>query len=653
MKLNKIALENFQGIKELELEFDGQNASIYGDNGTGKTTVANGFTWLMFDRAASDTKGFSPKPIGKDGSEIHNLTTSVSAEINIEGQGNVILTKQLKEKWTKKRGSTSAVFEGNVTEYAIDGVPFTKTKYEAFIYNLGLDGNKVKLLTMPSYFPEVMKWQDRRSLLFEISGDLSDESIISATYELHELENVLKKPGSDDARYSVDEYLKIAKKQMSQVNKDLDKMPDLISEAQKAIPDTGRIDYEYLKEKETDLEHLIEAKRKEKDALNDVSAESAYRLKLAEIVSQERLLREQHVTNQMRQKEPLKGKIRELQSRLDDVTAMRRSEQRKLDQNRSDLDTMRKYAAELKKQIREIGTQQFDEDSTICPTCGQPFPPEKSEQLRTDFNIKKSEKLEALEKRGLEHYSKAAFAEQKNMIEANEERISQLDFEMNEFKSQLDDLETQIKSIKAVPFEDTEDYLEIQKQKRELDENKPQSVDPEKLEALDTETSNLKIELESVRKSIYNFSLAERQEKRVQELEEKQKELAVTFEELEKNVNLCERFIQVKVDMTSALINAKFRSVQFKLFDTQINGGLKECCDVMIPCDGRLVPYQFANNASRINAGLEIVECLSEHYGIMMPVFVDNAESVTELEPIANQVIRLVVSEGDKVLRKG
>ena len=86
MILNKIALENFQGIKELELEFDGQNASIYGDNGTGKTTVANAFTWLMFDRSASDTKGFSPKPIGKDGSEIHNLTTSVSAEINIEGK---------------------------------------------------------------------------------------------------------------------------------------------------------------------------------------------------------------------------------------------------------------------------------------------------------------------------------------------------------------------------------------------------------------------------------------------------------------------------------------------------------------------------------------------------------------------------------------
>ena len=653
MKLNIISLENFQGLKNVSFEFNGKNTSIFGDNGTGKTTIANAFTWLLFDKSASDTKGFSPKPIGKDGNEIHNLITSVSAEVNIENQGNVVLTKQLKEKWTKKRGSTIAVFEGNVTEYAVDGVPFTKTKYEAFISNLGLDGNKVKLLTMPSYFPEVMKWQDRRTLLFEISGDLSDDAIISATYELHELEDVLRKPGSDDAKYSVDEYLKIAKKQMSQVNKDLDKMPDLISEAQKAIPDVSHLDYTYLKEQEANLECSIEAKRKEKETLNDMSSESAYRLKLAEIVSHERLLREQHVTNQLKQKEPLKKKIADLKGHLDDVTSMKRSEQRKLDQNKSDLDTMRKYATDLKKQIDEITKQQFDEGSTICPTCGRILPSERVVKLREDFNSRKSNKLEELQKRGIEHYSKAAFADQKKLIEENEDKVAEFDAELNKLKSQLSDLESELKLIKPVPFEDTEEYHDIQKQKLELEENKPHGADPAVLEKIDKAILDLKNELEIVKESIYNLSLADRQKKRVEELEDKQKTLAVTFEALEKNVSLCERFIKAKVDMTSALINIKFKSVQFKLFDEQINGGLKECCDVMIPCNGNLIPYQFANNARRINAGLEIIECLSEHYGILMPVFVDNAESVTELEPIANQVIRLVVSERDKELRKG
>ena len=38
-------------------------------------------------------------------------------------------------------------------------------------------------------------------------------------------------------------------------------------------------------------------------------------------------------------------------------------------------------------------------------------------------------------------------------------------------------------------------------------------------------------------------------------------------------------------------------------------------------------------------------------WGTSMPVFVDNAESITRLESDGLQVIRLIVSEQDKALR--
>lgn len=104
--------------------------------------------------------------------------------------------------------------------------------------------------------------------------------------------------------------------------------------------------------------------------------------------------------------------------------------------------------------------------------------------------------------------------------------------------------------------------------------------------------------------------------------------------------------------MLTEKINQKFKRVRFRLFETQQNGGLKEGCDVMVPTDaGNLVPYADANNAARINAGLEIINTLSDHWGVKLPVMVDNAESITRLEPIDTQVIRLVVSEPDKSLR--
>jgi hypothetical protein len=72
----------------------------------------------------------------------------------------------------------------------------------------------------------------------------------------------------------------------------------------------------------------------------------------------------------------------------------------------------------------------------------------------------------------------------------------------------------------------------------------------------------------------------------------------------------------------------------------------------MIPSDGgRAVPFAFANNAARINAGLEIIGVLSKHWGLSMPVCVDNAESVTRLIDMDTQVIRLVVSAPDATLR--
>lgn len=104
--------------------------------------------------------------------------------------------------------------------------------------------------------------------------------------------------------------------------------------------------------------------------------------------------------------------------------------------------------------------------------------------------------------------------------------------------------------------------------------------------------------------------------------------------------------------MLTERINSKFKSVRFRLFQDQVNGGVKDDCEVLVPtAEGVLVPYTFANNAARINAGLEIIGALSAHWGLTMPVFIDNAESITHITSLPSQVVRLVVSEADSRLR--
>src|SRR5699024_883234 len=133
-----------------------------------------------------------------------------------------------------------------------------------------------------------------------------------------------------------------------------------------------------------------------------------------------------------------------------------------------------------------------------------------------------------------------------------------------------------------------------------------------------------------------------------EELETKERDLAYQFEELEHQLYLTEEFTRRKVEMLTENINEKFKYARFKLFEEQINGGLKEVCETTF--EG--VPYSSGlNNAARINVGLDIINTLSTHFGVQAPIFVDNSESVTSLIDIDAQVISLVVSEDDKELR--
>ena len=58
IKLKKLILENFKGIKELKIDFSNVT-NIFGDNGVGKTTIFDAFTWLMFGKDSTDKKDFS------------------------------------------------------------------------------------------------------------------------------------------------------------------------------------------------------------------------------------------------------------------------------------------------------------------------------------------------------------------------------------------------------------------------------------------------------------------------------------------------------------------------------------------------------------------------------------------------------------------
>ena len=212
-----------------------------------------------------------------------------------------------------------------------------------------------------------------------------------------------------------------------------------------------------------------------------------------------------------------------------------------------------------------------------------------------------------------------------------------------------------VKDSMAAPTEfiNTEEYARISAAIRAKQEEMTSgNIDTAKeKEALQGKIDALKANVQDEEAKLLAVKSAETQKARVAELAAEEKRLSAEYEKIQEGLYLCDEFIKAKVSMLSDNINNRFESVKFRLFVEQINGGIKEDCEVLIPTDNGLVPFSTANNAARINAGLEIIDTLSRHWGITMPIFIDNAESVVKLKDIGAQVIRLIVSGEDSSLR--
>lgn len=653
MKLMRLKLENFQGIKDLKLDLNGANASIYGDNATGKTTVFNAYTWVLFGRSSTNSKGFTPKTRTSEG-EAHNMNHSVEAEI-MDGTGQIVrLKKTYHEVYKRQRGSASEEFAGHTTDFEIDGVPVKEKDYMATVEGLcGGDAEKAKLLSMPDYFAEWIGWEERRKVLLSICGDVSDVAVIDSDPELADLPTILLKPGVSGSRYKIDEYKAIAEAAKKDINRQLTEIPSRIDEQMRIACLSVEETEDELKAKVAELEQRRRSAEEERSVIQSGrTGDSEIRAEIARLCA-DLVEKKAAYVKDIREKEAdeterrskIEGMIRTVSAEIFDLeTQIHRKGMQKED--------MEARRASIIEEIRKVRSEEWDDAELICPTCGQRIPEDQATAKKEAFLQHKARRLEKLNERGRETAGREKIADLEVEISSILTQLEQKKAEKRAHESMLETVKTEY--VVMPLFEETPEGKDAQ---AKIEEAKA------RLEAGKTEVSgaveDLNRKIEEIGQEIFlvNCKLSaididRRKKERIAELEAKEKALAAEYEKFERGLWLCGRFLKRKVQMLDDKINGRFSSVRFRLFKEQINGGVAEDCEVLVPSpDGNLVPYPVANNAGRINAGMEIIETLAAFYGVQMPVFVDNAESVTRLRPSSGQVIRLVVSENDKTLR--
>ncbi|MDU4600205.1 MAG: ATP-binding protein [Clostridium sporogenes] len=229
--LSSLKLKNFKGVKDLTIDFS-NITNIFGENGTGKTTIADAFMWLLFDKDNHDRATFEIKTLDKDNNVIHGLEHEVTGILNVDGK-SITLSKIYKEKWTKRRGEAEKQLTGHETLYSIDEVPVKKKEYQETI-NSVIGENLFKLITNPLYFSTNMKWQERRTVLLDIIGDITTEKIVNYKNDLKPLLELL---GDKD----IDTLKKSVQARKRKLNDEIKAIPIRIDEANNSIKE---IDYE-------------------------------------------------------------------------------------------------------------------------------------------------------------------------------------------------------------------------------------------------------------------------------------------------------------------------------------------------------------------------------------------------------------------------
>lgn len=625
MKLTKLELLNFKGLKSFAINING-DVVIRGDNATGKTTVFDSVCWLLFGKDSLDRADFEIKTL--DGGEpIHKVNHEVTGTFTLDEGGTVELKRVYREKYSSPRGG-EVTMTGHTTDYFVDGVPKKEKEYKEMVSSL-VDESIFKLITNPLYFNETYSWQNRRKLLLEMCGDISDEDVIASHDELRRLAELLE-------GRTVDDHRKVVAAKKTAINKELDMIPVRIDEAMRNKPEITSDKAKLIRDIET-LSAGIDEVEKQKAIIQNGFSSTEKESKIRDINRQLEGQSSKVLSDYHKQKQRLRDEYEASLTKLKMVEVDRDRCADRRDELNKEIERESKRIATLQSEFDTFNAQQFNKES--CPTCGQALPADKQAVLETEFNTNKSKKLE--EWKGL---IESAVKLKANYEEQQEIMVSKVDSLTTEASQYNDAYNVKFKEYEAYSEPNLEDdpvYADLKAQLFLLEIDDEPGTDTEELTKLDEELSFMKAKKAGLETELNKFKLIDDINHRIFELENQQQKLVAEKNALDEASFLMDEFIKAKVNMLEDVINSRFKLARFKMFNVMINGNIDECCETTY----KGVPYRSMNNAARINVGLDIINALTSYYKVNAPVFIDNAEAVTEFVPVNSQTIKLIVDE--------
>lgn len=689
--LKRLTLVNFKGLRNVAVEFGDGVTTISGRNGTGKTTIADSFAWLLWGKDSegnSDSK-FGIKTNDAEGNFIPDLEHEVTGLFDVvdteTGEASSVeLRRVYVEEWKTPKGSTERTLSGHHTDYFFNGVPLKKAEYDAKVATI-IPEDLFKVITDPYYFL-TLHWKAQREYLLTMAGKINDADV-AATRE--EFAALLRRVTGK----TMEEYKKEISVRRGRIEAQLEKIPTRKDEATRntpVAPNYAALESEKAQIQE-DLANIDAAAASEAEA-NRVAYEQAAKIQ-AEINTK----RDAQAKALQDAKEAARAAAYET-NRVADEAA------RDLAQVQRDEESENKYysreksvitasiatakrrkedyeaqVADLRKRWETVNNEQFQEQQAptagplICPVfghqCADPGAPNRhqcdaaaalesfrknQDTARAAFIANQTARLDKMDAEG---------QELNRLIAAQDAEIKRLEAEAvaldTKHNAAVQDYATKKatynNTIAANPRVSTDPQIDpqtlptwvaLQKEIDQLNARRAAVTAPTTQDtAAERQLSRatLRARLSEIDQKLGLRATIKAAEARIVELDKEAATLAQEKATLQTEEALIDDFVRCRMEEVERRVNGLFDGVEFRMYKTLVNGEKEPDCVAYIGG----VRYQDKNHAGQINAGLAVINALCAFHGVTAPIIVDNAESVNDFIPVKSQLVRLVVTTGE------
>jgi len=645
--LKRLELTNFKGQRHFVFDPNGENADVFGDNATGKTSLFDAWLWMFTGKNSEGKADFNIKDTtGKipDGGIDHEA----EAALIIDGRERTF-KRTYHEVYAGKRG-IDQVLKGHTTEYRIDGEGMPENKYNDVLKEL-FPGQIFQILTDPLHFNSRLAgadknnpWKTRREFLFKWFGEYTDAEVIAANPDLKDFSAILDGKTVESRKSIITDLQKDAEKKAGRI-------PDQIAENERMKPDISGLNLEQLQAQLSTANEQLFAKQGELSRIQNGEELTKKRLELRQVSLDIQTLENNfkgEIGKLVTEKESSKTKLSTQSVQwANEITGW----QRDINQNKNSTLIKETEVESLRAKYRNKDAEEFQwDESSICPTCGQNIPADelliKKVTAQQKFNLENSQALENIQVEGKKKNDEITKLKTDNAdldlkVAGNNALI-----ETN--RAEVDGIQSEINRIKERKL-DSEEYRQKATEKETIEKaiSQLESGSSEVIEKLNMENNLANQTIQSINADISKFTQIKTNDARIEELDKQQKELADKIQQCEKQLYIIGLFTRRKCEMLSENINKHFKVVKWDLFEIQVNGTIIEKCEATAVG----VPNSDLNFGMEINAGLDIINAVSEKLNLCLPVFIDGCESVTEPIKTRSQQIRLIVSKPDKKLR--